>query len=81
MATMYRPVHVVTHSIPNATFLSLMKTFVYSLLLVNAIIHSECDIAIAVASGGLEALLMPNGGRARSLSGMPIPKETHTHRR
>ena len=77
MATMYRPVHVVTHSIPNATFLSLMKTFVYSLLL--DIIHSECDIAMAVASGGLEALLMPNGGTARSLSGMPIPKETHTH--
>ena len=53
------------------------KTFVYSLLLDT--IRSRGDIAIAVASSGLAALLMPGGRTAHSRFGIPIPIENSTH--
>lgn len=53
------------------------KTFVYSLLLDT--VRSQGDIAIAVASSGLAALLMPGGRTSHSRFGIPIPIEGTTH--
>ena len=52
-------------------------TFVYSLLLDT--ICRRGEIAIAVASTGLAALLMPGGRTVHSRFGIPIPIETQTH--
>lgn len=53
------------------------KTFLYKLLLSH--VRSQGKIALAVASSGLAALLLPGGRTAHSRFAIPIPIEGQTH--
>lgn len=49
------------------------KTFLYELLLAE--VRSQGDVALAVASSGLAALLLAGGRTAHSRFSIPIPPE------
>ena len=53
------------------------KTFLYELLLAQ--VRSQGEVALAVASSGLAALLLPGGRTAHSRFRIPIPIEGATH--
>ena len=53
------------------------KTFLYDLLLAR--VRSQGEVALAVASSGLAALLLAGGRTAHSRFRIPIPVEGATH--